>query len=288
MTTESDTQAFTSGFSTDDAAQLYFEVAGSGVPVVLLHAGVADSRQWNNEFAWLSMHHRVVRYDLRGFGKSEPAEGEFSHRQGLQRVLATAGITEPAWMIGCSMGGTLAMDYALEYPERVRGLVLVGSGPSGLKLGAPRPELFKAIERASEAGDLDLVAELETQIWFDGVGRKADQVDPVMRALACAMNRLALQHEARSLGTRVADVTTSAAQRLHQVQMPVLSIVGEHDIPYIHLASDHLVQHVASARKRVLQDAAHLPNMDQPAAFRLLLEEFTGEADHGILPTEPS
>ena len=280
--------AFTSGFVTDDAAQLYFEVAGSGVPVVLLHAGVADSRQWNNEFAWLSMHHRVVRYDLRGFGKSEPAEGEFSHRQGLQRVLATAGITEPAWMIGCSMGGTLAMDYALEYPERVRGLVLVGSGPSGLKLDAPRPELFKAIERASEAGDLDLVAELETQIWFDGVGRKADQVDPIMRALAYAMNRLALQHEARSLGTRVPDVTTSAAQRLHQLQMPVLSVVGEHDIPYIHLASDHLVQHVASARKCVLQDAAHLPNMDQPAAFRLLIEEFTVEADHGILPTEPS
>jgi pimeloyl-ACP methyl ester carboxylesterase len=288
MTTESAAHAFSSGFVADGAARLYFEVAGRGVPVVLLHAGVADSRQWNNEFAWLSMHHRVVRHDLRGYGRSEPADGEFSHRQGLQRVLATAGITEPAWMIGCSMGGTLAMDYALEYPDRVRGLVMVGSGPSGLKLAAPRPELFKTIERASEAGNLDLVAELETQLWFDGTGRTADQVDQGMRALAYAMNRLALQHEARSLGTQVPDGTTSAAQRLHQLRMPVLSIVGEHDIPYIHLATDHLVQHVVGARKVLLQNAAHLPNMDQPAAFRLLIEEFTVEAGHGILAVDPS
>jgi len=162
MSEEGAVQQVHTGFASSGTARLYCEVAGSGPPVVLLHAGVADSRQWNDEFVWLAERYRVVRHDLRGFGRSEPVPGDFSHLEDLQAILKTVEITEPALMIGCSMGGVLAMDFALEYPAYVRGLVMVGSGPGGLRLDAPRPRLFLAIEKASQSGDLDQVAELET------------------------------------------------------------------------------------------------------------------------------
>ena len=272
------------GFAINGSARLYYEVAGSGQPVVLLHAGVADSRQWNHEFGWLAERYRVVRHDLRGYGRSEPVAGDFAHLEDLKVVLRTVEISEPVLVIGCSMGGTLAMDFALEYPALVRGLVMVGSGPSGLKLDVPRPELFGAIDKASAAGNLDQVAELETRLWFDGAGRSPREVDPRMRTLAYTMNRLALQHEQLHLGKRLPDVAVTAVQRLKRLEASVLSIIGEHDIPYIHLATDYLVQHVATARKAVLQDAAHLPNLDRPAAFRLLVEAFTAAIDADNIP----
>lgn len=76
-----------SGYFSRGSARLYYEVAGEGQPVVLLHAGVADSRQWNNEFKALAGSYRVLRYDLRGYGKSEPVAGEFSHLADLLALL---------------------------------------------------------------------------------------------------------------------------------------------------------------------------------------------------------
>jgi pimeloyl-ACP methyl ester carboxylesterase len=102
-----------SGFVSVDGAQIYYEVAGEGTPFVMIHAGVADSRQWNNEFAFFSQRYQVVRYDLRGYGKSEPVPGEFSHMNDLASVLKTLELHEPVILMGCSMGGGLAMDFAV-------------------------------------------------------------------------------------------------------------------------------------------------------------------------------
>ena len=102
-----------SGFVNIDRAQIYYETAGKGTSFVMIHAGVADSRQWNNEFAFFARNHQVLRYDMRGYGKSEPVDGEFSHISDLVSVLNTLELQEPLVMMGCSMGGGLAMDFAL-------------------------------------------------------------------------------------------------------------------------------------------------------------------------------
>ncbi|HKU53401.1 MAG TPA: alpha/beta hydrolase, partial [Nitrospira sp.] len=94
-----------SGFVPVDNARLYYETAGQGVPLVMIHAGVADSRQWNNEFAFFAPNYRVVRYDMRGYGKSEPVDGEFNPLDDLVTILNTLGIHEPVVIMGCSMGG---------------------------------------------------------------------------------------------------------------------------------------------------------------------------------------
>lgn len=157
-----------SGFVKIDEAQLYYESAGTGIPFVMIHAGVADRRQWNLEFDYFARSYHVMRYDMRGYGKSEPAEGKFSHLSDLTALLDALEIREPFILMGCSMGGELAIDFAIAQPDRVKALILVGSAPAGLELDVPPLAKFGEAEKAWQAGDLDLLTEVETQIWFDG------------------------------------------------------------------------------------------------------------------------
>jgi pimeloyl-ACP methyl ester carboxylesterase len=144
-----------------------------------------------------------------------------------------------------------------------------------LELDVPKPPYYEEAEQAYEAKDWDLLCELETRIWFDGAGRTPDQVDAGMRRLAYDMNRIALANEEKGLvGRTLPNTETPAVQRLHQLKLPVLVIVGEHDTPYILAASDYMIEHIPSARKVLIPDAAHLPNMDHPKQFREIVEDF--------------
>ncbi|MGH2620940.1 MAG: alpha/beta fold hydrolase [Anaerolineales bacterium] len=246
----------------------------------MIHAGVADSRQWNNEFAHFANRFRVVRYDMRGYGKSEPVDGEYSHLQDLTALLDHLQIDRPIVAMGCSMGGGLAMDLALTRPSKVQALIMVDAGPAGLKLDVPTPAKFAEAEKAFNAGDLDLVDEIETQIWFDGMGRTPEQVNQAMRKLVYEMNGKALSHEAKRLGKRLPDTKVSAAERLSELRIPVLVIVGAHDIPYPLAAADYMLEKIPSARKVIIDDAAHLPNMDHPEEFQGIVATFLDGLAH--------
>ncbi|MCL4559147.1 MAG: alpha/beta hydrolase [Chloroflexi bacterium] len=262
------------GLAAINHARIYYEVAGAGEPFVMIHAGVADSRQWNNEFAYFAKRFLVIRYDLRGYGKSEPVAGEFSHLQDLTALLELLHVDQPLVLMGCSMGGGLAMDFALAHPAMAKALIMVGSGPTGLKLDVPLPAKYEQAEEAYKAGDFDLLAELETQIWFDGEGRTPAQVNPAMRKLAYEMNRNAITLEAKKLGKRLPDTHLSAAGRLGDLKIPTLVIVGTHDTPYILAAADYMLGKIPSAQKAVIADAAHLANMDQPEEFQRIVTTF--------------
>ena len=263
-------------------ASIYYEIAGSGRPIVMIHAGVADSRQWNNEFHSFAARYQVIRYDMRGYGKSEPVEGDFSHLQDLTALLDHINVNQPLILIGCSMGGGLALDYALAQPTKVRALIMVDAAPTGLEIDVPIPAKFKLVEEAYSTGDLDLVAEIETQIWFDG-DRTPDDVDQDMRELAYKMNRIALTHQSKQLGKRLSNTKTPAVERLNELNVPVLAVLGADDIPYMHAAADYMVREISSVRKETIENAAHLPNMDQPDKFQHIVMDFLEDlpASHG-------
>lgn len=267
-----------SGFVNNGSARLYYETAGSGSPFAMIHAGVADNRLWNNEFAYFANSHRVLRHDMRGYGKSEPVDGEFNHMADLVAVLDALEFHEPLIMMGCSMGGGLAMDFALTHPSRVKALIMVCSAPSGLELDVPTPAKFAEAEKAFEAGDLDLVCELETQIWFDGMDRTPEQVNQEMRKLLFEMNRKALAYEATNLGKRLPNTETLAFDYLADLKIPVLVIVGAQDNPFIQGAADYMAENIASAKKVKMEDAAHLPNMDHPEEFQRIVTDFLSNA----------
>lgn len=268
------------GLAPINHALIYYEMAGEGQPFVMIHAGVADHRQWNNEFVQFANRFRVVGYDMRGYGKSEPVDGEFSHLQDLTALLDYLHLDEPLILMGCSIGGGLAMNFALTQPAKVKALIMVGSGPNGLELDVPTPNKFEEAEKAYQAGDLDRVAELETQIWFDGMGRTPAQVNQAMRQLAYEMNRNALDKEAKGLGKRLPDTDFPAVERLNELHMPVLVIAGTQDTPYILAAASYMEEKIPSAQKVIIEDAAHLPNMDHPAEFQQIVTRFL--ASHSL------
>ena len=263
-----------SGLAPINGALIYYEVAGEGDPFVMIHAGVADSRQWNNEFEHFVDRYRVLRYDMRGYGKSQPVPGEYSHLRDLTALLKYLGVEEPVVAMGCSMGGGLAMNLALARPSLVRALIMVDSGPPGLELDVPDPPQAEAAEAAWKAGDLDRVAELETQIWFDGMGRTPDRVDQAMRRLVYEMDRTALANEVQGLGKRLPDSEVPAVQRLAELKIPVLVVIGAHDTPYMQAAADYMVDRISLARKVTIADAAHLPNLDHPDEFQRVVTGF--------------
>ncbi len=266
-----------SGCAPINGAKIYYEVAGEGDPFVMIHAGVADSRQWNKEFAHFARSYKVIRYDMRGFGQSEPVEGEFSLLGDLVGVLDQLKIEEPVIVMGCSMGGMTAIDFALEHPDRCKALILVGAAAGGLELDVPEVEKFDEVEKAYKNKDWDLIAELETQIWFDGMNRAPDQVDPVMRKLAYEMNRNALSHEAKELGKRLPNIDPPAATRLNELTLPILTIVGDQDVPYMLAAANYMAEHIPSVRKVIVENAAHLTNLDHPDQFGEIVTAFLDE-----------
>jgi pimeloyl-ACP methyl ester carboxylesterase len=264
-----------SGYADINGARLYYEMAGVGHPIVLVHAGIADSGMWDDQFEVLAATNRVLRYDQRGFGKSEPVAGEYSTAGDLYALLKFHGL-EQVVLIGCSMGGGACMDLTLDHPELVRALVMVASAPSGLWLDVPLSDLEPRIEAALQAKDLDLACELETQLWFDGEGRGPQDVDAMARARLWAMNRRAIELASRALGRRVPP-PQPAAERLDSLQVPVLILYGDRDEAYSRAAAVYMETHIAGAKRILFQNTAHLLNMESPVAFNAKVLAFLQE-----------
>ena len=265
-----------SGFVAVNGANLYYERAGGGQALVMLHAGIADCRMWEHEFASLADSYQTLRFDMRGYGRSLPAAGQFNIQDDLEGLLDALEVPSPTILMGCSMGGGLAIEFALAQPESVSALILVGSDPRGFESDAAWPdELIARSEAAFEQGEVDEVAELDIIIWFDGVGRSRDDVDPGIRAKAFEMARRVTEHELSGIGDHKSKTTeVPAAQRLTELTMPALVIIGENDLPHLQQAADYLAEQLPHARKFVLPNAAHLPNMEHPALFEASVREF--------------
>lgn len=246
-----------------------YELAGRGPAVVLLHAGIADSRMWDGQFAALAAAHTVLRYDLRGFGRTPPAPGPFDHTDDLRALLDALGLARVA-LVGCSQGSRVALDFALTYPARVERLVLTSPAVSGLRYDGPPPRQAAELDAADEAGDLARVNELEMQIWVDGPHRSPDAVDPAVRALAADMNAIALANE----GTGQEQGPLPATERLGEVSAPALIIVGELDAARTLAATEALLAGLPHARRVTIANAAHLPNMEQPADYNAAVLDF--------------
>ena len=264
------------GYAEINNARLYFEFAGRGTPFVMIHAGIADCRMWEEEFAHFAKSHQVLRFDMRGYGKSMPVAGEFNIQDDLRALLAFLDIGPPVILMGCSIGAGLAIDYALTHPDEVQSLILVGGEPAGFEADVEWPEeLFAQSEQAFKSGDADRVAEIDMKIWFDGFGRSTENLNREARKRAYDMARLVAEHEIKDIGSHVRKTfETQAVDRLAELKMPSLVIIGENDLPVLKLAADYLSTHIPDATRALISDAAHLPNMERPEQFRAIVEDF--------------
>lgn len=237
---------------------------GTGPTVVLLHAGVSDRRGWRATVESGLVHAaRVVAYDRRGFGDSPPSASPYRDLDDLLAVL-DALVDGPAWLVGSSMGGQLALDAAVTAPDRVAGLVLITPAVSGAPEGGPLDEpTRRLVERLRAArGDVAEQNRLETWLWLDGPAQQEGRVGGPARALALAMNEVALRNEvADEPGVAVADVWA----RVTEIRCPVTVAYGELDVPQVVATTRQLAGRLG-VPAHALPSTAHLPYLEQPAA----------------------
>jgi pimeloyl-ACP methyl ester carboxylesterase len=256
--------------ATINGARIHYERAGEGMPVVLLHAGVADLRMWEPQMREFAKHYDVIAPDMRGFGRSELPPVTWSP---VADVLALIDHLElkPIHLIGCSIGGGVAIDFALEHGERISKLVLVGPGVGGVQFGARYPELFAEADAAEKAGDHKAIVEADARLWLDGPRRPRGYVKDPIRALFFEMDG---NFESDWEKATIEHIEPPAAERLHEITAPTLVVVGDEDAPPIFDAVELLMEKLPHARKAVIHDAAHLPNLEHPHEFNRVVLEF--------------
>jgi pimeloyl-ACP methyl ester carboxylesterase len=254
-----------------NGTHLFYEAAGHGSPVILLHAGNLDRRIWEPQFAPLARKHRVIRYDLRGYGRSGPADAPFQHHTDLAALLDSLHLSRVS-LVGASGGGRIAIDFALAHPDRVDRLVLAAPGLSGWQYSGGDTAYFPAARLARDRGDsAALGLAWLGSAYMRPAMERSELVQP-LRAMAADNGKNWMGMLKHGDLERVAE--PPALRQVHMLRAPTLLIVGTRDVPDIHAIADTLTAHVPGIRRVTFQGAGHLVNMEQPDRFTALVLEF--------------
>lgn len=256
--------------------RLWIEARGKGHPVLLLHSGLVDSRMWDPQVESLeAAGYRPIRFDFRGYGRSDRPEEPYSNLDDVVAVLDALEV-ERTTVVGCSLGGAVDVGLAVEHPERVDALVLAGSGLPGYSDWSPRMRaVWDDVDAAVKAGDLDRAHELDLSPWVLTLGEPSDDL---IRSIAYDNRHVLTIPE--ELDTWPTDPLEG---RLDEIAVPALVVVGDRDIPEMVEIADRLAQEIPNARGPiVIEGADHVIPMRRPAEFDRAMLEFLQEA----LPSE--
>jgi len=266
-----------------DDTKLYYEVVGQGPPLVLIHAGVADCRMWNDQLNAFAARYKVVRYDVRGFGRSPNPAGTYTDYKNLHDLLTYLRIKK-AHIVGMSNGGRIAIDFALAYPEMVNKQILVASAVSGWAISEEIKQGWAKEEAALEAGNVELAVEINLQMWVDGPNRAPDQVpSPVRNRVRQMLIQLFNtpeeldEGESLPLQPEALPLQPEAVTRLSEIAAHTLVIVGDQDYTDLQDKSNLLAREIPNASKVVIPGVAHLPNMENPDTFNQIVLDFLSE-----------
>ena len=244
-----------------------------GLPILLVHSAVVNRRSWDGVVPHLvDAGYRVIRYDMRGFGESTSEDVEFKGHEDVLAVLDHFQLDRTA-IAGNSMGAHFALDAVLAAPDRFAAYVWICGGISGFD-SEPTPDemaKFEAEDAAEQAGDWDLAAEIDAQIWFDGVGQPATRGDPAVRAAFVAMDRELLE-PGRVYGKRQ-KAASPAIERLGTVGVPTLVVIGDLDTNGTRASAERLAADVTGAQLVHIPDVAHMVGMERPAELAARIVE---------------
>ncbi len=259
-----------------DGVRIYYEVTGDGHPVVVLHGHALDHRAWRYQVEAISQTYTVVTFDMRGHGKSEaPATGYLTqhYSRDLYALVRHLGMTKPS-IVGHSMGGNIAIDYALTHPDAITTLTVVDSGLDGFE----RDEAFLAkmkkrreVMRREGIGDKLIGASLRSDA-FAGVRHKPE------------LMQLSREMLSGWTGASWKDATVYphpekwAMERLQDINVPTLVVVGERDGGRFQRIANLLASKICVVRKATLANVGHMPQLEDPEAFNDTLLDFLGGA----------
>jgi len=255
------------GFAEINGTRLYYEVAGAGQPLVLIHGNALDHRMWDDQFAHFAQHSQVLRYDVRGFGQSAlPTTTPYDHTEDLWALLRALGLQHAA-ILGLSMGGRIAINFALAYPDATDALIAVDAGVDGYTF--PDGPLFAHVVAEARRAGL-----------------------PAARTFWQAHPLLGPASEQPAVATRLAQMVATysgwhwlhtdpqvvpsppALERLATIKAPTLIIVGERDIRDFRRIADRLAHDIPGATQVVMAGVGHIANMEAPSEFNTIVLDF--------------
>lgn len=258
------------GFAEVNGTRLYYEFAGSGETVVLLHAFMLDGRMWDDQFDALAGEFRAIRYDARGFGRSAlPKAGEpYSHVDDLAALLAKLEAGTPH-VVGASMGGRFALDYAVTHPDAVRSVAVIDTVVSGWQWSQEWLASYAPIVAAGRRGDIPEAK----QLWLDhpvfAPAREHPEVAARLRLMVAEYSGWHLVHPSTER-----PVAPPALQQLGRVTKPTLVVVGSRDLTEFQRIAEQVERGVARGTRATVPGAGHVANMEAPDTVTRALREF--------------
>jgi 3-oxoadipate enol-lactonase len=247
--------------------------------LLVIPGGLGSLRMWDDQVPALAERYRVIRYDTRGFGQTETDEVAFSNPADAIAVLDHAGAAS-AHVVGQSRGAMIALDVVIDSPERCDSLVSVAGGIGGYRPQLPEgtePPPWEEMEQAWESGDWERLAELETQVWVDGWGQPTNRLDPGLRRKV--YDWILDSYRAGKAEGKPQPMNPPAVERLAEVQVPTLVVIGEVDEPGGVDAERHLAASVAGASVVELPGVAHMIQLEEPERFNRVVLDFLAEVD---------
>lgn len=260
----------TSGFAEVNGTKLYYESAGRGPAIVLLSGGGLDGRMWDDQFTVFAELYRVIRYDRRSSGRSEPAKEKFTHLADLAALLKFLQV-DISVLVGASSGGALAVDYVLANPRRVRGLVLASPALSGYPLSEANQQRVAAMLAAAREGNAhDFAKKVLDDPHFIPAAENPPAREKARQILIDNIERFRAEDLAQP-------PERPAASRLAEIEVPALILLGGRDHPEQLAIGEMLESSARGAKTVVFFGAGHMVNLENPERFNKTVLEFLAE-----------
>ncbi len=238
-----------SGFISHNKGNLFYQTTGTGEPIVFIHGFSLDHRMWIPQIEHFSKTNQVIVYDMRGFGRSSLPEGNYSHHDDLKAILDELNLQEIN-MVGLSLGGEVAIDFTLEFPEYVKSLTLISSSLGGYKSNVDWNVSAKegGIEKSKENW-------LKHKVFSYSIKNTA-----VKKQLEDMISDYSgwhwLNKDPRT------KLNPTAKDRLEEIQIPVKILVGEKDLDYYHHIGKTLDRNTTNSQLEVIKKVGHMTNME--------------------------
>lgn len=256
-------------FVTRDQARIRYELAGSGPAVVFIHGFALDLRMWDPQWSTMAGAHQVLRYDARGFGASDAPDGRpYRHLDDLLALMAALELDRAA-LVGLSMGGGIAIDFALEYPERVTAVAALATTLGGYAWDRRLAGEWGEVGRVARDRGLSQARRQWIEQDMFGPARRQPEVAAALERMVEDFGGWPWLHRDTGAGAEPPAVT-----RLAQLRCPVLALVGDRDLPDFQAIASLLGREAPFGHRIVVPGAGHLVNMEAPRRCTAALTRF--------------